>query len=168
MGKLPLTFHPSNSWSKNCKWSTGKVNQPSPSAGCSPKFLGSDVYIAQGQIKKGDFVQGEQILRQPVRLKPPCDGSVLLVKLVLQEGKENQAQHHRISFGKQMKLFMLPALHSQLWHWNCLHKAGLKKKNTVIVQVKKININMCLNQKIHLEIFESQGCLHLLPHFLPQ
>lgn len=96
-----------------------------------PQFLGSDVLIAQGQLKWEDLVQWEQILRQPARLKPCWDGSVLLVKLVKLEGKENEALHHRISFGKCMKVSVLPALHSQLQHWNLLHKAGLNKKNTV-------------------------------------
>lgn len=127
LGKLPLTFHPSNCPSENCRWGTGKVN-PRHLQRAHPEFLGSDVYMAQGQLKREDLVQWEQILRQPVRLKPRCDGSVLLVKLVFQEGKENEGLHPRISFGKYMKIFMLPALHSQMGHWNFLHKAGLNKK----------------------------------------
>lgn len=93
-----------------------------------PMFLGSDVYIAQDQLKRDYLVQWEQILRQPVRLKPCCDGSVILVKLVFQEGKKNEALHHRISFGHTWK-----SLCCQLYTLSCgtetsMHKAGLNKK----------------------------------------
>lgn len=111
----------------------GRWTNPGHLQDAHPQFLGSDALIAQGQLKRDDLVQWDQILRQPARLKPCCDGSVLLVKLVFQEGKENEALHHRISFGKCMKISVVPALHSQRQHWNFLLKAGLnkQKKNTV-------------------------------------
>lgn len=93
-----------------------------------PEFLGSNVYIAQDQLKRDDLVQWEQILRQPVRLKPCCDGSVLLVKLVFQEGKEDEASHHRISFGHTWNSLCCQLYTLSYGTETSMHKAGLNKK----------------------------------------